>query len=90
MTRTTRALSSLTLVFGIALPVLAQSGANRTGPIPVPSPASRVPIVESADMRECRLHRGSLAATPNNKTLPNAAISQLRREACEKKMLHKR
>jgi len=81
----------LTLVAAtcFVLPVFAQGGANRTGPgIPAPQPTNTI-IVETRHQRDCRLHCGSLAATPNWKTLPTAAETQMRTKKCQRQMIVK-
>lgn len=87
----TRSLLAFVVATAIVGPVFAQSGANRTASgVPVTQPAKSVTIVETRDHRDCRLHCGSLAATPNVKSLPTAAETQMRSEACQRKMLQAR
>jgi hypothetical protein len=74
----------------VVAPAFAQSGANRTSGVPTPQPTRNVTIVETRDVRDCRVHCGSLAATPNGKTLPTATQTQMRTETCERKMLRGR
>ena len=83
----TRAALALLLASSVTLPVLGQSGANRTGSgIPAPT-SSGVAIAEGPAARQCRIHCGSLQATPNGKALPNIAVARAHREVCATKML---
>ena len=89
MTNINRILSALALATISLTPVFAQS-ANRTiVGVPV-QPKPNVTIVETAEVRDCRLHCGSLAATPNMKRVPTAAEQQMRADSCAKKMIRNR
>ena len=88
MTNINRTLSALALATISLSPVFAQS-ANRTiVGVPV-QPKPNVTIVESAEVRNCRLHCGSLAAT-NLKAVPTAAQQQMRADDCRSKMIRNR
>lgn len=90
MTNINRTLSALVLATLSLTPAFAQS-ANRTMVgVPYQPQQSKVTIVESTDVRRCRLHCGALAATPNQKRLPSASEQQMRADACGKKMIRNR
>jgi len=78
------ALISVTSVFG--------QSANRTMVgVPAAPQQSKITIVETAEARRCRLHCGSLAATPiRMKSVASASEQQMRADACGKKMIRTR
>ena len=87
MTTFNRALLVPALTVTLAFPVFAQSGANRAGTgIPAPKP-SHYSIVETKAVKDCRLHCGAMAGTPNGKNLPTAAETAARADKCQRKML---
>ena len=90
MTNINRTMLTLALATISLTPIFAQS-ANRTiiG-VPTTTQRSTIAIVETAEVRNCRLHCGSLAATPNQKSIPNAVQQQMRADACAKKMIRNR
>ena len=58
--------------------------------VPVVPQQSGTLIVETADVRKCRLHCGALAATPNMKTVAPLPVQQARAETCAHKMIRNR
>ena len=85
-----------TLLIALALATIswtsvsAQS-ANRTMVgVPVVPQQSKTAIVEIKEVRECRLHCGALAATPNMKAVAPLPVQQARAEACAHKMIRNR
>ena len=90
MTSINRTVLTLALATISLTSVFAQS-ANRTSVgVPTTPQRSKIAIVETAEVRKCRLHCGSLAATPNQKRVPNAVEQQMRGDACAKKMIRNR
>jgi hypothetical protein len=83
---TTRTLLTLAFATFALTPVLAQ---HRTL-IPVVPQGPKAAIVETTEMRTCRLHCGSLAATPNWKRLPTASEQRMRADVCAEKMIRNR
>ena len=90
MTNINRTTLTLALATVSLTTVFAQS-ANRTMVgVPTTTQRSKIAIVETVEVRNCRLHCGSLAATPNQKRLPSAAEQQMRSDNCAKKMIGNR
>ena len=90
MTNINRTLLALALATISLTSVLAQSANRTVVGVPVQPPPSKTVIVETADVRNCRLHCGSLAATPNMKRVPTASEQQMRADACGSKMIRNR
>jgi len=88
MTKTTRTMLAMALATVSVTPIFAQ---HRTliG-IPVIPQGPKIAVVETAELKNCRLHCGSLAATPNMKRLPTASEQRMRADACADKMIRNR
>ena len=85
--RTMLALSFVTISL---TSVSAQSGNRTTVGVPFVPQQSKTAIVETADVRKCRLHCGSMAATANTKAVAPLAVQQAQAEACAHKMIRNR
>ena len=90
MTNINRTMLTLALATISLTSVFAQSANRTTVGVPTTPQRSKAAIVETAEVRNCRLHCGSLAATPNQKSIPSATAQQMRADACAKKMIGNR
>jgi hypothetical protein len=90
MTNINRTMLALALATVSLTPVFAQSANRTVVGVPAQPQQSKTAIVEAADVRKCRLHCGSLAATPNMKRVPTASEQQMRADACASKMIRNR
>jgi hypothetical protein len=88
MTNIKRTVLAMALAAVSATPVFAQHRTIIGVPV-IPQP-SKIAIVETTEIRDCRLHCGSLAATPNMKRVPTAVEQQMRADSCAKKMIRNR
>lgn len=82
-----------TMAFAFTVLSIASVSAQRPSipPVPVTPQSTRTQaVLESAEVKRCRLHCGALAATPNWKTLPSASVTQMRDEACGREMIRNR